>query len=381
MAPLDVVITGLGLATALGEDAPTSWSAYHHGQCGLRFQQPFPELPAQLLGYLTQNRSLGTLLQGLVLESLRDGNLTPGLGNTGVVVGSSRGHQYQWEAWLREDANHPHSGDRPGWLNYLPGTVSRDVAYFAKSCGPVLNPTAACATGLWAIAMGCLLLESGQCERVIAGAVETAITPLTLAGFARMGVVAQTRVAPFDRHRQGLGLGEGGALLILESQTTAQKRGAKIYGRVLGIGLSADGEQLAAPSPNQTGAISAVTKSLAQAKLQPHQISYIHAHGTGTTLNDRGEAAWIRHLFGNCIPVTSHKGAIGHTLGASGAMAAAFSCLSLRDQIIPPCVGCQVPGFDIDIVLTPRSAKIETILCCSYGFGGQNAAVIFSQSE
>ncbi|MDG2989946.1 beta-ketoacyl-ACP synthase [Candidatus Synechococcus calcipolaris G9] len=379
MSPLDVVITGLGLSTALGWDAVTSWSAYHSGECGLRFQQPFPELPAQLLGRLNQRLSLGELLQVLVLESLRDGNLSPGLENTGVVVGSSRSHQCQWEAWLREALNGPQTSDLSDWLNYLPGTVSRDVACFAQSCGPVLNPTAACATGLWAIALGCLLLESGQCERVIAGAVEKPITPLTLAGFARMGVPAQTRVAPFDRQRQGLGLAEGGALLILESREMAEKRGAKIYGRVLGVGLSADADQLAAPSSNQGGAIAAVQKSLAQAGLQPHQISYIHAHGTGTILNDRSEAAWIQHLFGNGIPVTSHKGAIGHTLGASGAISAAFSCLSLRDQIIPPCVGCHDPEFDIDIVLTPRSTNVETILCCSYGFGGQNAAVIFSQ--
>lgn len=383
MTNLDVVITGLSMATSLGPDGATSWLGYCRGDCGLKFEQPFPDLPGELLGRLNPPLSLAELLKSLVLDSLADAGLRPGLGDTAVVVGSSRGHQYQWEDWLQPTPNTPIIGDRPSWLNaswfnYLPATISRDVAYWAQSCGPVLNPTAACATGLWTVALGALLLQAGQCERVIAGAVETPITPLTLVGFRQMGVFAQTRVAPFDRHRQGLGLAEGGALLVLESGTTAQKRGARIYGRILGMGLTADGEQLTAPSRNQQGAIAAVQKSLAQANLAPQQISYIHAHGTGTTLNDAGEAAWINRLFPNSVPVTSHKGAIGHTLGASGAIAAAFSLLSLRDQIIPACVGCQDPELDLDIVLTPRSATLENVLCCSYGFGGQNATVILS---
>lgn len=117
---------------------------------------------------------------------------------------------------------------------------------------------------------------------------------------------------------------------------------------------------------------------MAQAGLTPPQIDCIHSHGTGTQRNDAAEATWMQTLFGQGVAVTSHKGALGHTLGAAGAIAIALSCLSLREQQIPPCVGCETPDFDLDIVQQTRSAPLEHILCCSYGFGGQNAAIVLA---
>jgi len=317
---------------------------------------------------------LGCILRHVVAEALADAGLVAPLGTGGVVVGSSRGFQAQWEAWLCS------AGEVPlrEWLGWLPAAVSQQVAQQAGITGPVLNPTAACATGIWSIAQGAMLIQQEVCEVVLAGAIESPLSPLTLAGFQRLGVLASQRVAPFDRHRHGLGLAAGGALLVLESERHAQSRQARAYGSIAGVGLTADAEQMAAPSTTQQGAIAAIGKALDQSECTATAINYIHSHGTGTLLNDAAEAAWIQTLFGVHTPVTSSKGAVGHTLGAAGAIATALSCLSLKDQCIPPCVGCQQPAFDLDIVLRPRRAQIQRILCCSYGFGGQNAVLVLA---
>lgn len=363
---MNVVITGIGVWTALGDTAIATWQHYCQGKTALI---PTPE---GLVAATTL--PLERILKTTTTQALKEARLTAPLGNAAVVVGSSRGFQAQWEAWLRQP-----SLPRQTWLQTLPAAVSQQVARIAGIEGMVLNPTAACATGMWAIAQGALLIEQGICDLVFAGGVESAVSPLTLAGFRQLGVLAQERAAPFDRQRQGFGLAAAGAIVVLEAEERARSRAIKPYARLVGVGLSADAENMAAPSVNQTGAMIAIEKALAQAQLSPQAIDCIHSHGTGTVRNDAAEAAWIQTLFGRQIPVTSHKGALGHTLGAAGAIAIALSCLSLQEQIIPPCVGCEVPAFDLDIVQQTRAARLEHILCCSYGFGGQNAVIVLER--
>lgn len=364
---MNVVITGMGLWTALGDTAIATWQRYCQGKTALI------ATPEGLVGATTL--PIAEMIKTTVTQALNDAKLTAPLGSAGVVVGSSRGFQAQWETWLRQ----PSLG-RQRWLHTLPAAVSQQVAQIAGVDGIVLNPTAACATGMWAIAQGALLIEQGRCDLVLAGGVESAVSPLTLAGFRQLGVLAQERAAPFDRQRQGFGLAAGGAILVLESEARARSRDIEPYARIAGVGLSADAENMAAPSVNQRGALLAIHKALAQAGLTPSEIDCIHSHGTGTVRNDAAEAAWIQTLLGQGVPVTSHKGAIGHTLGAAGAIAIALSCLSLREQQIPPCVGCETPDFDLDIVQQTRSARLEHLLCCSYGFGGQNAVIVLAGS-
>jgi 3-oxoacyl-[acyl-carrier-protein] synthase II len=237
---------------------------------------------------------------------------------------------------------------------------------------------AACATGLWSIAQGFELIRTGQYERVLAGAVEAPITPLTLAGFAQMGALAQTGAYPFDRDREGLVLAEGGAVLVLEAPTLAAQRGATIYGRILGAGLTADGYHVSAPAPDSRAAIAAVKQCLTRSDLAFDAIDYIHAHGTATSLNDRNEAHLIQCLFPPDVPISSTKGATGHTIGASGAMGAAFCLMALKHQILPPCVGLTQPEFGLNFVTQPLSINLQTALCLSFGFGGQNAAIAFA---
>ena len=198
---------------------------------------------------------------------------------------------------------------------------------------------AACATGLWSIAQGFELIRTEQCERVLAGAVEAPITPLTLAGFAQMGALAPTGAYPFDRDREGLVLAEGGAVFVLEAATLATQRGANIYGRIVGAGLTADGYHISAPAPDSRAAIAAVKQCLQRSNLDATDIDYIHAHGTATVLNDRNEAHLIQALFPQGVPISSTKGATGHTIGASGAIGAAFCLMALKHQVLPPCVG------------------------------------------
>jgi 3-oxoacyl-(acyl-carrier-protein) synthase len=185
------------------------------------------------------------------------------------------------------------------------------------STGPVKAPMAACATGIWSIAQAVELIQTGQCQRVVAGAVEAPITPLTLAGFNRMGALAKTGCYPFDEDREGFVLGEGGALFVLESADLAALRGAQIYGRVLGFGLTNDACYVNAPDLGGKSAIAAVNQCLKRSNLSAVDLDFIHAHGTATELNDKHEALLIQKLFDRGVAVSSTKGATGHTLGAS----------------------------------------------------------------
>jgi 3-oxoacyl-[acyl-carrier-protein] synthase II len=245
--------------------------------------------------------------------------------------------------------------------------------------GVVLAPMAACATGIWSIAQAAHLVQTGQCERAIAGAVEAPITPLTLAGFQQMGALAKTGAYPFDLQREGLVLAEGAAVFVLESAELAKQRQARVYGQILGFGLTADAYHPNSPEPEGRSAISAVKQCLERSNLTPDDIDYIHAHGTATQLNDSIESLIIQRLFSHNVAVSSTKGATGHTLGGSGALGAAFSLMALKHQILPPCVGLKNPEFDLNLVRTARYSEIKNVLCFSFGFGGQNAVIALAK--
>jgi 3-oxoacyl-[acyl-carrier-protein] synthase II len=370
----DVLVTGMGLRSALG-NLDQTWQKLGLGRTGIRLAQPFMELPAYPLGLITDRPQLDLkkLTQIIVSEAIEDAGLTSPLHDCGIVVGSSRGHQTVLEQML--------SGQSPltNWLEALPNIAAIVAARTIQSQSIVLAPMAACATGIWAIARGAELIATGECEQVIVGAVETPVTPLTLAGFNKMGALARTGAYPFDARREGFVLGEGGAILVLESARSAISRGApQIYGQVLGFGLSADAYHLSAPQPDGKGAIGAIQQALTQAQLTPSQINYIHAHGTATALNDATEARIISELFPDRPWVSSTKGATGHTLGASGALGAVFSLLALHHQELPPNIGLQqVAEFGLNFVRKSQTAKIDHVMCNAFGFGGQNGAIVF----
>ncbi|MCF2147986.1 beta-ketoacyl-ACP synthase [Desmonostoc muscorum LEGE 12446] len=386
-----VVVTGIGLVSALGGSLDDSWQNLLAGKSGIRLLQPFPELtplPLALIGQ--QPAELTTLTQLVVASALQDAGLIPPLADCAVVIGSSRSFQASWEVSARqmyEDAKNFSASPCPripasslkNWLDTLPHMNAIAAARQIGASGIVLAPMAACATGILSIAQAAMLIQTGQCQQAIAGAVEAPITPLTLAGFQQMGALAKTGAYPFDLHREGLVLGEGAAVFVLESAELAKQRQAKVYGEILGFGLTNDAYHSNSPEPEGKSAIAAIKQCLERSCLLPADIDYIHAHGTATQLNDQMESMVIQRLFPQGVAVSSTKGSSGHTLGASGALGVAFSLMGLKHQILPPCVGLQQPEFDLDIVTAARLSNISHVLCLSFGFGGHNAAIALSR--
>ncbi|MFW6316161.1 MAG: beta-ketoacyl-ACP synthase, partial [Cyanobacteriota bacterium] len=325
-----VVITGIGCWTGLG-NLTSTWENLCLGHSSISLQQPFPELPPYPLSLLKKEpTSLKTITEKVVKDALADAKLSSPLSDCGVVVGSSRGCQGEWEKWAQ-------NGENPlNWLKTLPQQAAITTAQILSSTGTVLSPMAACSTGIWTIAQGYHLITSGECEQVVAGAVESPITPLTLTGFSRMGALAKTGCYPFDKQREGLVLGEGGAVFILESLASARKRNAFIYGEISGYGVNCEAYHVSAPNPDYRCASEVIKTCLEKAKVSPDDINYIHAHGTSTQLNDQREAVLIQSLFPSQVAVSSTKGATGHTLGASSAIGVALTLKSLQTQILPP---------------------------------------------
>ena len=374
---MTVVVTGMSCQTALG-GLDLTWRSLLLGRSGIRQHQPFPDLPPQpiaLMGSVPQ--TLETLVHTLIPDVLSDANLDLLQPDCAIVLGSSRGNQQRWEQFMSEGSLHHASSIFTPWETSLPHQAAMLAAKLIGSTTEIHAPMNACATGITAIAQGFRLIESGYCDRVLVGAVEAPITPLTLAGFRRMGALARTHARPFDRDRDGFVLGEGGAALILERESTAEARHAKSYGRVLGIGLTADAYHFSAPEPTGKEAARSINLCLHQADLRPDQIQFIHAHGTATRLNDAREAQLFKMDFPNAA-ISSTKGATGHTLGASGAIGAVFCLKALQHQILPPCVGLEHPEYAaIDWVRHARPSAVHHALCLSFGFGGQNSAIVF----
>lgn len=375
-------MTGMGLCSALGKTLAQSWSALVRGENGIALQQPLTTLPPFPLGMMgKQPTALDDLLSAALTDLLETTQLQPAAQERwGVAVGSSRGYQAELErlswAWHREAALPP----VPEWTWLYGQSPAVNIAQRLGIVGPVLAPRAACATGVWAIAQGVELIRTGQCDAVIAGAAEAPITPLTLTGFQQMGALAKDGAYPFDLRRTGFVLGEGAALLLLERRESAEQRGAQPYAQVLEFGLTNDAHRVNAPSQDSAAAIAAIRTCLTRSRLHPEQVDYIHAHGTATPLNDASEAGLIQALFPGTTAVSSTKGATGHTLGASGAIGAAFCINALSRQQYPPCTGLQQPAYDLNLVLRSRNAPMKTALCLSFGFGGQNAAIAFASA-
>ena len=377
---MDVVVTGIGLTSCLGSLQAT-WTSILEGKSGIELRSLFSQLPSYPLGLInSQPSKIDDLIPPLLLATLEDARLQTPLDNCGVVIGSSRGCQANWEELATQRYNSEHSNPSiSNWLHTLPDHSAIATARYIRTKAPVLAPMAACATGIWALARGYELIKTGQCQRAIVGAVESPITPLTLAAFERMGALATTGCYPFDCEREGLVLGEGGAMFILETAELAARRQAKVYGRILGFGLTCDAHHISAPQTVKGRATRAIKQALERSNLEPLAIDYIHAHGTSTALNDHHEAQLIQHIFPQRVATSSTKGATGHTLGASGAISTALTLMAFHHGYLPPCVGLQNLEFDLDVVTQARKAEINHAMCFSFGFGGQNAVITLSK--
>ncbi|MGD1849189.1 MAG: beta-ketoacyl-ACP synthase [Cyanophyceae cyanobacterium] len=399
-----LVVTGLGVTTALG-DRDQSWRRLLAGESALVMQQPFPELPPYPLAMIGEKPAdLHELVIKTAQAALDDGQLLKGQRDStaplkiGLVVGSSRGFQGRLEQECDRRFHAPLPGassvnwepPNPWFYQALPQEVAIAVARHFQIQGPLSAPMAACATGLWSIMQGILMLRSNQCQQVLVIAADAPITPLCIAGFSRLGAIAKEGMYTYDIKRQGLALGEGAAAFVLETRRHALERGAPLYGKISGLGLTADGIHVTAPDETLTGVDRAIdrciggeTSNRANSQNLAAAIGYVHAHGTGTQRNDTQEAAILQRWFPQGVAVSSTKGATGHTLGASGALGIAWSLLALKNQALPPCTGLQRPAFDLDFVRSSntqiRGKALEAVLCLAFGFGGQNGAIALSR--
>lgn len=257
--------------------------------------------------------------------------------------------------------------------------------------GPNMALATACASGNNAIGEAVEMIRRGSADVMIAGASEAALFPLTMAGMNVMGALSTrnddplTASRPFDKNRDGFLMGEGAGILILEALEHAQARGAAILCEISGYGTTDDAYHISAPAENGAGAAMSMRLALEDAGLQVTDIDYINAHGTSTPLNDKSETAAIKTVFGGQaykIPISSTKSMTGHLLGASGAVEAVFSILAMREGVIPPTINYQTPDPECDLDYVPnqpRKAVIRHAMSNSFGFGGHNATLVFSQ--
>ena len=253
--------------------------------------------------------------------------------------------------------------------------------------GPSYGTVSACAAGAHAIGTATRMVAYGDADAVVTGGSEAAITALAMAAFGQMDALSDSGISrPFDRRRDGFVMGEGAGILVLEAEEVARERGARVLGTVLGYGASSDAHHLTAPEPTGKGAARAIRLALRDARREPADVDYVNAHGTSTPLNDRSETEAIKAVFGPAaerLPVSSTKSAIGHLLGAAGAVEAIATLLALRDRVAPPTLGHEEPDEGLDLDYVPGSARPlangngrpAVGISNAFGFGGHNAVL------
>ena len=259
--------------------------------------------------------------------------------------------------------------------------------------GPALASVAACASGLYSFIEAKQLLDSGRSDVVLAGGTEAAIHPLPIAALANMKALSRNNddptgaSRPFDLNRDGFVFGEGAVVLVIESEARAKARGARVYAELMGGGLSCDAFHITAPREDGTGAQEAMAEALAASGMQPTDIDYIAAHGTGTPLNDAAETLAIKLAFGDHarkLAISSPKSMVGHLLGAAGAVGAAAAVLAIYNDLVPPTINLHTPDPQCDLDYVPNEARKMTVRAAAangFGFGGQNGSVVFRKYQ
>ena len=401
MSTAEVVVTGLGVVSALGPDVAAFTAGLRRGETALgRPRQlallegrseivgeaPPPSLPSS---YVLPSWSSRPDRFGLAasFEAVRHAGLSPAsLRGAAVIFGTGVGGAQQTEEYLRTLI----AGGQPDLgllLPHQPCAVTDLVARALGATGPRSTVMTACSSSAIALSQGRDLILLGHADLVVCGGAE-GLCNLTSAGFSALRATSKSLCCPFDRQRAGLNLGEGAAVLILESAAHAQKRGARILARFVGAGLSCDAHHMTAPQPQGIGALSAMRAACQDAQLAPARIGYLNAHGTGTPHNDAAETAAVHALLGaqsHTVPISSIKSLLGHTLGAAGAIEAAASVVSLCEGFLPPTAQLQEPdpafGDHFDFITTKsRPTRVDYILSSSFAFGGNNAALLFGSA-
>ncbi|MCG8598112.1 MAG: beta-ketoacyl-ACP synthase II [Kiloniellales bacterium] len=412
-----VVITGIGLVTPLGVGTSRVWDRLTAGQSGIRGIQSFDvsDLPAKIAGqvpsgsteegYFDADHYMAPkdrrkvdnfILYGMsaAQQAVEDAGWLPedeeSRERTGVMIGSGIGG-LQWiadSAVLLEE-----KGPRrispffipAALINLASGQVS--IRYGFK--GPNHAVVTACSTGAHAIGDAARLIQLDDADVMVAGGAEAAVCRLGVAGFAAARALStgfndtpERASRPWDEARDGFVMGEGAGVVILEELEHAKKRGARIYAEVLGYGLSGDAHHITAPAEDGNGGYRSMRAALRSAQLSPEDVDYVNAHGTSTPLGDEIELGAVKRLFGDAaykLSMSSTKSAIGHLLGAAGAVESIFCCLAIDQGVVPPTLNLDTPSPGCDIDLVPHEAKerkVNVALSNSFGFGGTNASLV-----
>jgi len=404
-----VFITGIGTVNPLGLDAPSTWEAMLEGRSGIDTiaafdPSPFPvRIAGEVRGFDPEraaSRKDARRMDRSVLfavaaadEAAADAGLeVTDPGRTGVVVGSAIGGIGIIEEQQRVLTEKGPGRVSPTFLpNCLVDTATSYIATKLGAIGPNFAVVSACATGSHAIGEAADLIKRGRADVFLAGGTEACITPLVLAGFCQMQALAarndepQAASRPYDRGRSGFVIAEGAAVVVLESESRARARGAKVYAEVLGYGASNDAYHVATPHPESRGVIHMFDDALEAAGVRPDQVGYLNTHGTGTPLGDPAETQAIKQAFGEHayrMAISSTKSMTGHLFGAAGALEAIAAALALRDQVVPPTINLDDPdpACDLDYVpLKAREASVDVAMSNSMGLGGHNGAVVLGR--
>jgi len=281
---------------------------------------------------------------------------------------------------------------QPFWiLKYLPNMVAAHISLAYNAQGPNSTITTACVAGTQAIGEAFRLVNRGDADIMLAGGSDSRIDPLMLLAYSALGALSRSErppsevSRPFDRRRDGFVLGEGSGVLVLEDLEHARARGAKIYAEVSGFGSSFDAFSITKPDPQAKGAARAIEASLTEARVDRRDVDYINAHGTSTRLNDQMETVAVKRVFGEHarrLTLSSIKSMIGHLIGAAGAVEAVAMALTLSDGVVPPTINLTEPDPACDLDYVPQTAReyrVRTAVSTSFGFGGQNGALVMQQ--
>ncbi len=416
MAPLttgnglpDVVVTGVAMTTALAVDAEGTWKRLLNGESGIRkLEDPFVEeynLPVRIGGHLLEDfdselsrvelRRLSYLqkMSTVVGRRVWQNAGSPEVDTRRLMVSIGTGMGSSEELVFAYD------GMRAKGLRavsplvvqmYMPNGAAAVVGLELQAKAGVCTPVAACASGSEAIANAWRNIVYGEADIAVCGGVETKIEAVPIAGFAQMRIVLSNTnddpagaCRPFDRDRNGFVFGEAGALMVIETEEHAKARGATILGRIMGAAVTSDGHHLVAPDPNGERAAHAISRAVELAGLQPSDIDHINAQATGTQVGDVAEGKEINNAMGGHRPaVYAPKSALGHSVGAVGAVESILTVLALRDGVIPPTLNLKNldPEIDLDVVAgEPRTGDYRYAVNNSFGFGGHNVAIAFGK--
>lgn len=406
-----VVVTGMGVVSPVGIGVPAMWEGLLAGRSGAgRITQFDPsghrtQIAAEVNDFVIEDhldpkdaKRMDRFTQFAMVsaaEAIRQAGLpAEGGDRIGVIIGSGIGGMWIYEEQHTLLLDKGPRRVSPLFIPMMIGDMAAGlVSIEHKLRGPNYCTVSACASGAHAIGDAALLIANGLADGMVCGGTEATITPMAVAGFANMKAMStrndepQLASRPFDRGRDGFVIGEGAGMLVLESLEHAQERGAKIFAEIRGFGLTGDAYHMTAPHPEGEGAVRAMQGALDMAGMEPSQIGYINAHGTSTPLNDKGEVAAVKKVFGDAaykLKMGSTKSMTGHLLGAAGGLETVISVMALQEGKIPPTINLTDPDPDCDLDHVANVAArmdLEAVLSNSFGFGGHNVALIIGRYD